>query len=195
MDKRKKNSVWIVVTVFVLLVLGLVAWKLSNTLPVYPAFRKEVRTVSELRKELDRNEDLKEIYIPDPEELGYEIKTIEITLDGRVRQSLPLDYDLILLPKESDGLTGFGISGGMLDTDPNRFVFNESYRGVSSQRKLSGRGESNTIQWVELYLKLEPYYYGIGAAFDTAAMTEEEIADQVETVTQTLYAVADRIID
>lgn len=194
MKKRKKRIVWIAVTVVVILVLGLGVWKLSDTRPVYPAFMKEVQTVSELRKELDRNESLKEIFIPDSVALGYEINTIEITLNGRFRRSLPLDYNLILQPGENDGLASYGMSGGLLATDPDRFVFDESYRGVPVQWKLSG-GASNTIQALELYLNLDPYYYGIGASFDTAGMTEEKIAGQVEAIRQALYAAADEIID
>lgn len=86
--KRKWWILWACLGVVSLMVIAAAAYVVS-TLPVYPVFMKDVRSLEQIRKEL---KDMPEICVPEASWLELTDGTYHLDMDGRFRDAKPIGY-------------------------------------------------------------------------------------------------------
>lgn len=172
---------------------ALLVWAFINTLPFYPAFEREVDTLSELRSILGRCDATKTMVVAEPPDFGSCSKSLYLKLDDRTLTANPAGYSLSYKATDQAVCTIWGVSAEFA-TKNNARLRETRYRGMPTELSISENNATND-RWIHLRLLCGKYLYTIDGDFDTAGMTEQEITERETEVKNAFYAVADQIID
>lgn len=172
---------------------ALLVWAFINTLPFYPAFEREVDTLSELRSILGRCDATKTMVVAEPPDFGSCSKSLYLKLDDRTLTANPAGYSLSYKGTDQAVCTIWGVSAEFATPDNTRSL-ETSYRGVPTELYIL-RDDAKNERIIYLDLLCGKIFYTIHGDFDTAGMTEQEITERETEVKNAFYAVADQIID
>ena len=192
--KKNKGArlVGIGVLVAVSVLFVVLAVYVYGTWPVYPAFAKEIASLSELREVLGESERTSTLFVVDLSDFGVQAQKISVDLDGRTRSANPVCYHVEGQTAEESTGFSLGVSAG------NPLWTGGSFEGTSyrnADAKLFVPEDQSTRRGVELDLRCGTNEYAIAASFDTTGLSEQEITQRDADLQELLYAVADRIID
>lgn len=172
---------------------ALLVWAFINTLPFYPAFQKEIDTLSELRSILGRCDATKTMVVAEPPDFGSCSKSLYLKLDDRTLTANPAGYSLSYKGTDQAVCTIWGVSAEPA-TKNNTRCLETRYRGVLTELYIL-RDDAKNERIIYLDLLCGKIFYTIDGYFDTAGMTEQEITERETEVKNAFYAVADQIID
>ena len=192
---RQKHRKWPWILALVLLAAGVIGWKIAKGFwPVFENNRKSLRSVAELREELDRSDSMKQIQVPEPAEFGYETESVEVQLDGSLIYNAPIRYRLCCAPAADGNRDLAEILGGVV-LDRNEYEsFTDQYKGFPARLEAwqdDAGGESR----LELSLLCEPYEYTVCGVLRADGLTPELRTAREEEISAKLYGVLDRILE
>ncbi|MBQ1372133.1 MAG: hypothetical protein IIY70_04295 [Oscillospiraceae bacterium] len=176
-----------------LAMVAVIAWTIINTLPFYPAFEREVDTLSELRDILGRCDATKTMVVAEPPDFGSSSKHLYLRLDDRTLTANPAGYAISYTGADHAFCTIWDVIAEFATRNNTRFL-ETRYRGMPTQWSVSRDNKAND-QTIYLRLLCGKFLYSIHGYFDTAGMTEQEITERETEVKNAFYAVADQIID
>ena len=168
------------------------------TWPVYPAFEKELESLTELRGLLGKNDATKDMFIVDLTEFGAASQKNYVYMDGRTRCANPYSGYVRSENAGENGSYSLWMSGEIQTS--KELPGGMSYRSVPSELEISDvevpEGNNKTpLHVMMLELHYGAYNYSIGGSFETTELSKEEIAERETDLQALLYSIADRIID
>ena len=188
MEKKQHGKRTLIIVLIIGAIVLAIGVRLFFDLPIYPAFSKEVASVSKVQSKLSKCSDTKNVVVIDPSELGLETTTVNLLLQGRTRSSDPRGYVLVCRDSNAkEKSVRFTFSA---ETQKESFD-GELYRGMPTYTHTG----TTFVHNVDFNLYMEGVLYQFCASYPFDGMTQAELDAMDEEITALFYHAADLVLD
>ena len=187
--KKRIRIKWVVLGVVVVLFLWLVG-EIIVSIPVYPAFQKQVGSYTELQQALKDNQ---KIILPSPSKLELTDETYCLRLDGRSIFSHPDGYSFCGTMLNNGVEVDFILDCDKFTSDLHNP--DTSYRDIYLKYDTWESSTDPIFKSISIQFSLEEQHYSFEATYHHGTLTKEEIAALEEAIRPQLLELAQQVID
>lgn len=188
MEKKQHGKRTLIIVLIIGAIVLAIGVRLFFDLPIYPAFSKEVASVSKVQSKLSKCSDTKSVVVIDPSELGLETTTVNLLLQGRTRSSDPRGYVLVCRDSNAKEKSVRFTFSAEAQKEP---FDGELYRGVPTFL----RTHTTFVRSLDFDLYVDGVMYQLGASYPFDGMTQAELDAEDEELTELFLRAADILID
>ena len=184
-----RKTIWITLTV-----LGLAAvLGIYYSLPVYPAFQREVNTVSEVRSLLAKGVATRDMVVLDPADYKGEAKNLFVDLDGRFRWAKPVGYQLYCQAAEEGEALSWGLTGRL--AKEGETLGGTAYRGAELRLTSAVDPVKESCRHVTVEMLWKNCVYSAGGTVQEEDLTDSQREEAETKMTELLYRLMDQILN